>query len=89
MQGPGDHLMNLFSFLLPHTRVPGAPHNPEALVCSYCRSCTSSDAIVLPHKTDPTCFASWALLACSVTVARHQQTKLYATPSQSHSCIST
>jgi hypothetical protein len=32
MQGPGDHLMNLFSFLLPHTRVPGAPHNPEALV---------------------------------------------------------
>ena len=24
--------MNLFSFLLPHTRVPGAPHNSEALV---------------------------------------------------------
>ncbi len=32
LQGPGEHLMNLFSFLLPHTRVPGAPHNSEALV---------------------------------------------------------
>ena len=32
LQGPGEHLMNLFSFLLPHTRVPGAPQNSEALV---------------------------------------------------------
>ena len=33
--------MNLFSFLLPHTRVPGAPHNSEALVRdAFARPCT-------------------------------------------------
>ncbi len=43
-QGPGEHLMNLFSFLLPHTRVPGAPHNSEALVRHDCVSrCECSD----------------------------------------------
>ena len=36
--------MNLFSFLLPHTRVPGAPHNSEALVRLVPRCGTSQDA---------------------------------------------
>ena len=51
-QGSGEHLMNLFSFLLPHTRVPGAPHNSDALVraCAWPlvqhRPCLSSCAVV-------------------------------------------
>ena len=46
LQGSGEHLMNLFSYLLPHTRVPGAPQNSEALVGSPAGDCN----VPLPFK---------------------------------------